>query len=131
MRAKIDDLLLMHAKNPENSTRRQQRQVHKRAKAAVADQDVVERRVDGAEEGAPLLLAHLGLLLLWQPFVRGEQRISPSLRPSPRVSIIRRRSDPETTRQIQLETNMNYRCVLGVASLAVLISDFFLTKILF
>src|SRR5258706_619048 len=25
-----------------------------------------------------LLLAHLGLLLLWQPFVRGEQRISPA-----------------------------------------------------
>src|ERR1700694_2182181 len=25
-----------------------------------------------------LLLAHLGLLLLWQPFVRGEQHISPA-----------------------------------------------------
>src|SRR2546422_11517347 len=25
-----------------------------------------------------LLLAHLGLLLLWQPFVRAEQRISPA-----------------------------------------------------
>src|SRR5882724_89252 len=25
-----------------------------------------------------LLLAHFGLLLLWQPFVRGEQRISPA-----------------------------------------------------
>ncbi len=25
-----------------------------------------------------LLLAHLGLLLLWQPFVRGEQRVSPA-----------------------------------------------------
>ena len=24
-----------------------------------------------------LLLAHLGLLLLWQPFLRGEQRVSP------------------------------------------------------
>src|SRR3954464_605312 len=25
-----------------------------------------------------LLLAHLGLLLLWQPFVRAEQRVSPA-----------------------------------------------------
>src|ERR1041384_7808899 len=25
-----------------------------------------------------LLLAHLGLLLLWQPFLRGEQRVSPT-----------------------------------------------------
>src|SRR5207302_4106850 len=53
MRTKIDDLLLMPAKNPENSTRRQQRQVDKRAKAAVADQDVARRQIgmDSADAG--------------------------------------------------------------------------------
>src|SRR5256884_3713559 len=40
MRPEIDDLLLMDAKNPETPTRREQRQVHEGAKAAVRDQDV-------------------------------------------------------------------------------------------
>src|SRR3972149_5440441 len=29
-----------------------------------------------ANWGRPLLLAHLGLLLIWQPFLRGEYRVS-------------------------------------------------------
>ena len=40
---KIDDLSLMDAKNPENPSRRQQREMDKRAKGAVPHQDVASR----------------------------------------------------------------------------------------